>query len=93
MRGKRRRPRAHGELKHAKLAFGHNRLSDLFTWLAVRHFAADGAAFAFVLPAKSPIGRAASNFAHCLATRATIGWMGNLLHLRRKLFDSAEAPA
>jgi hypothetical protein len=33
------------ELQKARLAFGHNRLSDLFTWLAVRRLAADGAAF------------------------------------------------
>lgn len=81
------------EMKQSKLAFSHKRLSDLFTWLAVRHLAADGAAIALVLPAKSLIGRAASNFAHCLAANATIGWIGNLSHLRRKLFDGVEAPA
>jgi hypothetical protein len=82
-----------GELKRSNLAFSHKRLSDLFTWLAVRHLAADGGAIALVLPAKSLIGRAASNFAHCLATNAAIGWIGNLSHLRRKLFDGVEAPA
>ncbi|MBR0852835.1 N-6 DNA methylase [Bradyrhizobium liaoningense] len=81
------------ELQKAKLAFGHNRLSDLFTWLAVRRLAADGAAMAFVLPAKSVIGRNASNFAHCLASNVTIEWIGNLSHLRRKLFEGVEAPA
>jgi hypothetical protein len=81
------------ELKSAKLAFGHNRLSDLFTWLAVRRFAANGATIAFVLPAHSVIGRSASNFAHCLARSVTVSWIGNLSHLRRKLFDGVEAPA
>jgi hypothetical protein len=81
------------ELKSAKLAFGHNRLSDLFTWLAVRRLAAGGATIALVLPARSLIGRSASNFAHCLARNVTVNWIGNLSHLRRKLFDGAEAPA
>jgi hypothetical protein len=81
------------ELKSAKLAFGHNRLSDLFTWLAVRRFAAQGATIAYVLPAHSVIGRSASNFAHCLARNVTVSWIGNLSHLRRKLFDGVEAPA
>lgn len=81
------------ELQKAGLSFGHNRLSDLFTWLAVRRLAADGAAIAFVLPAKSVIGRNASNFAHCLASNVAIEWIGNLSHLRRKLFEGVEAPA
>lgn len=81
------------ELKGAKIAFGHNRLSDLFTWLAVRRLAAEGATIGLVLPARSVIGRAASNFAHCLASEVTISWIGNLSHLRRKLFYGVEAPA
>lgn len=81
------------ELKRAKIAFGQKRLSDLFTWLALRRFAAEGATIGFVLPARSVIGRSASNFAHCLASKATISWIGNLSHLRRKLFDGVEAPA
>jgi hypothetical protein len=82
-----------GELRAAKLSFGHNRLSDLFTWLAVRRLATEGGAIAFLLPARSVIGRAASNFAHCLARNVTVDWIGNLSHLRRKLFDGVEAPA
>lgn len=81
------------ELKAAKIAFGHNRLSDLFTWLAVRRLAGENAVIAFLLPAHSLIGRQASNFAHCLAREATVSWVGNLSHLRRKLFDGVEAPA
>jgi hypothetical protein len=81
------------ELRADRLAFGQNRLSDLFTWLAVRRFAAEGATIAFVLPARSVIGRSASNFAHCLATHVTVDWIGNLSHLRRKLFKGVEAPA
>lgn len=81
------------ELKGAKISFGQKRLSDLFTWLAVRRFVAEGATIGFVLPARSLIGRSASNFAHCLASEVTIRWIGNLSHLRRHLFDGTEAPA
>jgi hypothetical protein len=81
------------ELKEAKLYFGQNRLSDLFMWLAVKRLAADGEAIALVLPARSLIGRSASKFAHCLARNVTVKWVGNLSHLRRKLFDGVEAPA
>lgn len=81
------------ELRRAKLEYGGGRLSDLFMWLAVRWLADEGAAIAFLLHAKSIIGRNASNFAHCIATNVTVEWIGNLSHLRRKLFEGVEAPA
>ncbi len=81
------------ELRQDGLGYSKNRLCDLFTWLAVRRLAEEGGAIAFVLHAKSVIGRNASNFAHCLAANVTVEWIGNLSHLRRKLFDGVEAPA
>lgn len=81
------------ELLSERLAYGHNRLSDLFTWLAVRRYVATEGIVAFVLPARSLVGRGASNFSHCLASKVTVRWVGNLSHLRRKLFVGVEAPA
>lgn len=81
------------ELKAAKISFGHDRLCDLFTWLALLKLAETNGAVAFVINAKSVIGRHANNFAHGLASRATVRWAGNLSHLRRKLFVGVEASA
>ncbi len=81
------------EISEAGLSFGQNRLSDLFTWLAVRRFAAPDAVVGLLLPTRSLVGRSANGFAHCLAEHVKIEWIGNLFHLRRKLFEGAEAPA
>ena len=81
------------ELAEAGIGFGQNRLSDLFAWLGLRRFAVEGATFGLVLPARSLVGRLAGNFAHCLARETTVRWVGNLSHLRRKLFEGVEAPA
>jgi len=81
------------ELARARLKTGHSRLSDLFTWLAQRCYANSGGLIAFVLPARSVIGRGSSNFAHSLACEVTVRWVGNLSHLRRKLFAGVEASA
>ena len=81
------------ELGESGLSFSQNRLSDLFMWLASRRLAADGGVIALLLPAHSVIGRLAGSFSHCLARNATVKWIGNLSHLRRKLFAGVEAPA
>ena len=81
------------ELRLERISFAHNRLSDLFTWLALRRHAADGGTVGFVLPTRSLIGRSAHGFAHQLARETTVRWVGNLSHLRRKLFEGGEAPA
>ncbi|WP_441277225.1 N-6 DNA methylase [Tardiphaga sp. 172_B4_N1_3] len=81
------------ELKERKISFAHDRLCDLFTWLALLRLVERGGAVAFVINAKSVIGRHANNFSHCLATHATVRWTGNLSHLRRKLFVGVEASA
>ncbi|WP_074447940.1 N-6 DNA methylase [Bradyrhizobium yuanmingense] len=80
-------------LKTLRISYAHDRLCDLFTWLALLRLADRGAAVALVINAKSVIGRHANRFSHCLASRATIRWTGNLSHLRRKLFVGVEASA
>ena len=76
-----------------KVPVGQARLSDLFFWLAIFKLAADEATVAMILPAKSVVGRLAGPFAHAIGTRTTLRWVGNLFHLRRKLFPGVEAPA
>jgi hypothetical protein len=81
------------ELKKKRRSFGQNRLSDLFMWLAAERLATSDGVIAFLLPAHSVIGRLAGGFAHSLALHTTVKWIGNLSHLRRKLFVGVEAPA
>ncbi|AWJ93675.1 SAM-dependent DNA methyltransferase (plasmid) [Azospirillum baldaniorum] len=71
---------------------GHNRLADLFFWLGTR-LAEEGATLGFVMPARSLIGKHSNGFAKAVAARTTPTFIGNLAHLRRKLFDGAEAAA
>lgn len=71
---------------------GHNRLADYFYWLGVR-LAEEGGTLGFVMPARSLIGKHSNAFAKAVASRTTPTFVGNLAHLRRKLFEGAEAPA
>jgi hypothetical protein len=71
---------------------GHNRLADYFYWLGTR-LAEEGGTIGFVMPARSLIGKQSNAFANAVAGRTTPTFIGNLAHLRRKLFAGAEAPA
>ena len=71
----------------------HNRLSDLFVWLAKTVLADNDAIIALILPTRSLVGRQSGRFAHSVARHITINWISNFSHLRRKLFSGAEAPA
>lgn len=80
-------------LAPATMPIAHNRLSDLFLWLAKVRLAEKGGVIALILPARSLIGRQSDRFAHALARELTVRWVGNFSHLRRKLFPGSEAPA
>ncbi|MCJ2030431.1 N-6 DNA methylase [Methylobacterium sp. J-043] len=69
------------------------RMSDLFVWLAKRHLAEHNGVIALVLPTRSLVGLQSGRFAHAVARAMTPVFIGNLSHLRRKLFDGAQAPA
>lgn len=71
----------------------HGRLSDMFIWLAKKHLAAENGVIAFVLPARSLVARQSRSLPHAIARATTPVYVGNLSHLRRKLFEGAEAPA
>ena len=71
---------------------GQNRLADYFFWLGTR-LAEEGATLGFVMPARSLIGKHSNRFAKAVAARTTPTFIGNLAHLRRKLFPGAEAAA
>jgi hypothetical protein len=70
-----------------------NRMANLFVWLALKHIAADDGVVAMILPTRSLVGRDSGPFAHALARSATPVFVGNLSHLRRKLFDGPDAAA
>ncbi|MFC6742114.1 HsdM family class I SAM-dependent methyltransferase [Methylobacterium tardum] len=69
------------------------RMSDLFVWLAKKHLAEHDGVIALVLPTRSLVGLKSGRFAHAVARAMTPVFIGNLSHLRRKLFDGAQAPA
>lgn len=71
----------------------HGRLSDMFVWLAKKHLVAENGVIAFVLPARSLVARQSRSLPHAIARAMTPVFVGNLSHLRRKLFEGAEAPA
>lgn len=71
---------------------GQSRLADHFFWLGTR-LAEKGATLGFVMPARSLIGKHSNGFAKAVAARTTPTFIGNLAHLRRKLFPGSEAPA
>lgn len=71
----------------------HGRLSDMFVWLAKKHLAAENGIIALVLPARSLVARQSRSLPHAIARAMTPVFVGNLSHLRRKLFEGAEAPA
>ncbi|WP_175577266.1 N-6 DNA methylase [Rhizobium oryziradicis] len=79
------------ELKEKKLPVAHNRLAEHFVWLAKIRLAAPNAVVGLVLPARSFIGRASTRFARSVASELSLRWVGNLSHLRRKLFQGADA--
>lgn len=72
---------------------GHDRLSDMFVWLAKKHLALAGGVIAFALPARSLVARQSNHLPHAIACAMTPVFVGNLSHLRRKLFVGADAPA
>lgn len=82
-----------GRLDKTSEPVAHGRLSDMFVWLAKKHLAAENGVIAFVLPARSLVARQSRSLPHAIARSMTLVSIGNLSHLRRKLFDGAEAPA
>ena len=70
-----------------------NRMANLFVWLALKRLVTTDGVVAMVLPTRSVVGRDSGEFAHALARVTTPVFVGNLSHLRRKLFDGPDAAA
>jgi hypothetical protein len=71
----------------------HGRISDLFVWLAETRLVKEGGIIGLILPTRSLVGRQSGRFASALASTTTIRFVGNLSHLRYRLFSGAKAPA
>jgi hypothetical protein len=71
----------------------NGRLSDAFTWLALRRYLAGSGVLSFVLPTRSLVGRQSGAFATSLAAQACVRHIANLSHLRYHLFSGAKSPA